>query len=118
MVSHAAQAARVCLLMLQCLVVGFNTLNCRPGLLGLDGWHAVLSLQETIHIKVKAAVLLKKASNIVETLALLVSVLFRPRLYGLALVLLCKGILLEIRQSLSIKLVVFASIIDTWFFVE
>ena len=51
-------------------MVQFDTLILRPGLLGLEGWQAVLRLLQ----KVKPAVLLKKTGDVVETLALLLSV--------------------------------------------
>ena len=65
-------------------MVQFDTLILRPGLLGLEGWQAVLRLLQ----KVKPAVLLKKTGDVVETLALLLSVWFRPELQDLGLVLL------------------------------
>ena len=71
MVEHAAQAAaRVSFLVLQSWMVQFDTLILGPGLLGLYGWQAVLRLLQ----KVKPAVLLKKTGDVVETLALLLSV--------------------------------------------
>ena len=104
--------------MLQSRVVRFETLIWRPGFLGLEAWLSILSLHKGIHVKAKSTVLFKQASDVVETLALLVNVRFCPGLYVLGLDLLCNGILLEIRRSLNVLSTVFVLIIDTLLFPE
>ena len=51
--------------MFKSLLFQLDTLNPGPGLLRLESWRVILSLQKAIHVEVHAALLLKKASDVI-----------------------------------------------------
>ena len=67
---YAAEAARICLLMLESLLFRLDTLSRGPCPLRLERWRLVRSLQEAVNVQVEAALLLDGVGKASHALAL------------------------------------------------